>query len=453
MAPTVSKPHTLSIQNIFKTWWPLAASWFFMSLEITAVSAVIARLANPEINLAAYGGIVSPVAIIVESPIIMLLSASTALSKDWALYRQLRRYMLWLAAAVTAVHILVTFTPLYYFITRDLIGAPEEIIEPARIGLAIMLPWSGAIAYRRFNQGVMIRFGHSDAVAMGTTVRLMANALVLASAYFYGQVSGVVAGAAAQALGVTCEAIYVGLRVRPVLARQVRHAPPAEPLTLKAFSNFYIPLALTSLLTFIWQPIGSAGLSRMPAPIDSLAVWPVLSGLIFMLRSLGMALNEVVVAMLDRTGSFRSLQRFTRSLSLVLGAASIVIAATPLSMFWFNRVSALSLPLSGIARVGFLLSIPVASLVTLQSWYQGLILHGRNTRGIPESVAIFLVTAILTLSLGVFWGKIAGVYVGALAFTLASLAQTAWLRHRSLPVLGTVRERDATILAADPLPN
>jgi hypothetical protein len=201
MTAITSKPHTLSIQTIFKTWWPLAASWFFMSLEVIAVNAMIARLADPEINLAAYGGIVYPISLIVESPIIMLLAASTALSKDWALYRQLRRYMLWMAAAVTAVHILVTFTPLYYFIARSLIGAPEAIIEPSRVGLAIMLPWSAAIAYRRFNQGVMIRFGHSNAIAVGTTVRLLVNAAVLAAAYFSGAVPGVVAGAAAQAWG------------------------------------------------------------------------------------------------------------------------------------------------------------------------------------------------------------------------------------------------------------
>ena len=446
MTVTTSKIQTIPIKKIFKTWWPLAASWFFMSLESIGVSAVIARLANPEINLAAYGGIVAPVAIIIESPVIMLLSASTALSKDWSLYRQLRRYMIWLAAAVTGIHLLVTFTPLYYFIVRTLIGAPEEIIAPARIGLAIMLPWSAAIAYRRFNQGVLIRFGHSDAVAVGTAVRLMANAVVLTAAYLLGGVPGVVAGAVAQALGVTSEAVYVGFRVRPVLVYQVRHAPPADPITLKEFSQFYIPLALTSLMTFIWQPIGSAGISRMPNPIDSLAVWPVISGLTFMLRSLGIALNEVVVAMLDQPRSFDNLRRFTRYLSATLGAISVLIAVTPLSLLWFNRVSALPPSLSEIAQIGFLLSIPMASLATSQSWYQGLILHGRNTRGIPESVAIFLISAILILGVGVVWGAFAGAYVGSAAYTLASLAQTAWLWHRSLPVQRNVQKRDGEVL-------
>jgi hypothetical protein len=77
------------MRRIVQIWWPLAASWLLMAVELPALSAVVARLANQEINLAAYGGVVFPVSLIVESPIIMLLSASTALSKDWDSYLKL----------------------------------------------------------------------------------------------------------------------------------------------------------------------------------------------------------------------------------------------------------------------------------------------------------------------------------------------------------------------------
>ena len=69
----------LSSHRIFHTWWPLAASWLLMGVELPVISAVIARLAYPEISLAAYGGVIYPLALIIESPIIMLLAASTAL--------------------------------------------------------------------------------------------------------------------------------------------------------------------------------------------------------------------------------------------------------------------------------------------------------------------------------------------------------------------------------------
>ena len=180
------------MQRIIRTWWPLAASWMLMAAELPALSAVVARLPNPSINLAAYGGVIFPLALIIESPILMLLSASTALSKDWASYRKIWRFMMVTSAVMTGLHLLLVFTPLYYVVVRGILGVPEVIVEPARIGLMIMTPWTWAIVYRRYHQGVLIRFGHSKAVGAGTVMRLSANGLVLLIGYSLGTVSGIV---------------------------------------------------------------------------------------------------------------------------------------------------------------------------------------------------------------------------------------------------------------------
>ena len=158
----------LSLKRIYKVWLPLAASWLLMGMELPILSAFVARLAEPKINLAAYGGIVFPLALIIEAPVIMLLAASTALSKDWASYLKLRKFMLYAGGLLTALHLFTALTPFYYVIAEGLLDAPPEIIEPARLGLIIMTPWTWSIAYRRLNQGVMIRFGHSNIIGIGT---------------------------------------------------------------------------------------------------------------------------------------------------------------------------------------------------------------------------------------------------------------------------------------------
>ncbi|SVE24567.1 uncharacterized protein METZ01_LOCUS477421, partial [marine metagenome] len=139
-------------KKIFQRWSPLAASWLLMAIELPMVSAFVARMENPEINLAAYGGLIFPLALLIESPIIMLLAASTALCKDWKSYVKVRRFMLVTGGLLTLLHVLVAFTPLYYVVVRSIIGIPEPVLEPARIGLMIMTPWTMAIAYRRFQQ-------------------------------------------------------------------------------------------------------------------------------------------------------------------------------------------------------------------------------------------------------------------------------------------------------------
>lgn len=441
---TLSTPSKrgLSTQRIIRTWWPLAASWLLMGLEAPALSAIVARLANPEINLAAYSGIVFPLALIIEAPIIMLLAASTTLNKDWDSFIKMRRFMMRTSAILTALHILVAFTPLYDLVVKGIIGAPQEIVEPARIGLMIMTPWTWSIAYRRFHQGVLIRFDHARQVGTGTVVRLVSNGSVLLIGYLIGTVSGIVVATGAVATGVICEAVYIGWRTHPVLNNQLKPAPRIDPpLTFKAFIDFYVPLAMTSLLMLLVQPIGSAAISRMPQPIESLASWLVVSSLIFMIRSLGIAYNEVVVALLDEPQAARGLRDFATALSVLVTALLVVIAATPLAAWWFGDVLALAPPLVELARLGLWIALPIPITSVLQSWYQGVILHSRRTRGIIESVVVYLVISGLVLVAGVIWNKTPGLFVGLAAFSASMVGQTAWLWLRSRPAMRMVEGR------------
>jgi hypothetical protein len=441
--PYNEKP-TVPLSRIISTWWPLAASWLLMSAESPLVSAIMARLANPEVNLAAFGGIVNPLALIIESPIIMLLAASTTLSKDWGSYQKMRRYMMSAGAFLTLLHIIIAFTPLYYVVTRNIIGAPEQIIEPARLGFMLMLPWTWSIAYRRFNQGVLIRFGHSSVIGLGTGVRLGTEILVLAIGYSIHTLPGIVVGAGAIAMGVFSEAAYIGWRVQPVLRNELHAAPPVEqPLSARMFLAFYLPLMLTSLLSLLIEPTGSASLSRMPVALPSLAAWPVVHGLIFMLQSMGIALNEVVVTFLEQPGAAATLRRFTFTLVAITTGLLLLIAATPLSTWWFGQVSALSPDLTALARTALWLALPMPAMSALQSWFQGAILHSRRTRGITESVIIYLLTVGSILAAGIAWGQITGIYVGMVAFACGVSMQTFWLFVRSRAAIRSVHARDA----------
>jgi hypothetical protein len=435
-------PRGVPTGKIATTWWPLAASWLLMSAELPAFIAVVSRLPDAQINLAAYGGIVFPLALIVESGIIMLLAASTALSKDWESYRKIYRWMMTAGALLTAVHLLVAFTPLYYVIARQVIGAPEAILEAGRTGLMIMTPWTWSIAYRRFNQGVMIRAGKSQAVGIGTIVRLASNALVLLGGFWIGTLPGIVVGASATATGVVMEAIYSGIAVQPALRDVVKPAPAVDPpLTFGVFLAFYLPLALTSFIVLLGQPIGSAALSRMPMPIISLAVWPAITSLSFIMRSPGIAYNEVVVALIEKPGAWHNLRRFAMIMIAATTGLIALVTFTPLAWIWFRQISGLSEEMASLAANNMWLAVPIPAMAILQSWYQGAIVYSKKTRGITESVVLFLITAIVVYVLGVWWGKATGVYVGMLAFLLSNLAQTVWLWFRSRPIMATLSGR------------
>ena len=436
-------PAPLSTRRIVRTWWPLAVSWMLMGLEGPAISVVVARLADPEINLAAFGGLVFPLALVIEAPIIMLLAASTALSRDWESYRNLRSFTHKLSAALTLLHALVVFTPLYDLIAVYVIRAPAAIIEPGRVGLIIMLPWTWSIAYRRFNQGVLIRFGHSLSVGVGTGIRLAADVLVLVTGFLLGSIPGVAVASATVIAGVVSEAVYVGLRVRPVVRDQVRLAPLLKtPLTFRAFLDFYVPLSLTSIILFVASPILSAGVSRMPAALESLALWPVVTGVLFFVRSLGVSLNEVVVALLDHPQSYARLRRFAFGLSAATTVALLLCLIPSLGTLYFQRITGLSEPLATVARYSLWLALPMPAMSVLQSWYQGMVLYSRHTRSITESVVVYLLGSVSVLAAGVLWGGAKGIYVGVAAVSVGEVGRTLWLRWRGGPARWGLRERD-----------
>ena len=82
----------LTYRYICSFWLPLAGTWVMMAVEGPYLAAIIARLGEPRFNLAAYG-VAFAIAILIESPVIMLMSASTALVEDRAAYRKLRNFM------------------------------------------------------------------------------------------------------------------------------------------------------------------------------------------------------------------------------------------------------------------------------------------------------------------------------------------------------------------------
>lgn len=405
-----------------------------MGAELPLFTAVVARMDHPQVHLAAYGSLVFPLALVIESPIIMLLAASTTLCADWTSYVKVRRFMVATGAALTALHVAIAFTPAFDWIAVHLIDAPPETIEPGRLGFRILTPWTWSIAYRRFQQGVLIRTEHSRRVGAGTLVRLAANLIVLGLGYGFELGSGIAVGASAVSAGVVCEALFIGASVQSVLRTRLRDAPPASrPLTRPAFLAFYAPLALTPLVTLLAQPIGAAAMSRMEAPLASLATWPALHGLVFLARAFGLAYNEVVVALIGRTGAPRLLLRFAWGLGLASSAVLALVALTPAAQAWFEGWSHLDPDLASAGRAALLLALPLPLLNALQSYYQGVLVHERRTRAVTEATAISLAVSAIGLFACVAARSLPGLPCAVAMLSLGNLCQTLWLAWRSAP--------------------
>ncbi len=209
----------MRVRTIFALWLPLAVSFELMMLEGPAVQGAMGRLAAPELHLAAWGLTLS-LSLLIESPVIMLLATAIALVQDADSYHALRRFMLTLAGGCTLLTALIAFTPLFDLIAGNIMGQPAPIVAAARPAMQIMLLWTAAIAWRRFYQGVLVRYGQTRRVSWGTAVRLstvLCVATILAS---LRHIPGVQVGAYAIMAAVIAEAFATTLFALPIIRGQ-----------------------------------------------------------------------------------------------------------------------------------------------------------------------------------------------------------------------------------------
>jgi progressive ankylosis protein len=422
---------TTSQRQILLFWLPLAASWTLMGMEGPILQAIIARLPNLATQLAAFG-IVMSVEIAIESPVIMLLATSTALVTNAQSYYTLRRFMIWVNLLVTLVAFLVAFTPLYRLLVSTLMGIPTHIAEAARPGMKVMTFWSAAIGFRRFQQGVLIRQGQTRWIGYGTMVRLVSSAGTGILLAVLVPLPGVYIASISLVAGVALEALFIGWAARPTVARILSWPGQGngEILSFNDVARYHAPLAATSLLTLLIQPLIGAGLARMQFPEENLAAWPVVWGVLFIFRSPAFALPEAIITLISESGLLDPVRQFCRRVGIASSLALLILTASPLLTLYLRYLAGLPDSLSRFVVPGLVLGVFIPLVNSMHSWYRGLLMVGRLTGVIYWSMALGLVVAALVIFVGVKL-RAPGVATGVTAMIASMLAEIYYLRKRS----------------------
>lgn len=393
-----------SPRAILSFWSPLAFQWIMMAVEVPFLAAVIGRQSEPTGNLAAFG-VAYAFAVLVESPVIMLMSAATALVHDADRYRRLRRFMWALNLASTGLLLVVLMPPVFDVVLRRGVGLPDAVADLVYGALWLLLPWPAAIGYRRFLHGVLIQAGRTRRVAIGTAVRLLGmggSALLLALT----ALPGVWVAAASLSVGVVVEALVAAMMAaEPVRALENRAPEPfAEPLRYGAIARFYYPLALTSFIGLTARPLLTFFMGRAPAPVESLALFPVVGSLVFVFGSLGLSFQEAAIALVGRDLEHRQpLRRFAVGLAIAASGVLALFAFTPLAGVWYGRVSGLPPALVTLAVVPTRMAVLLPLLSVALAFQRAVLVRAGTTR--PISVATALEVGGMALCFPAFaWG-------------------------------------------------
>ncbi|WP_462324225.1 hypothetical protein [Desulfoplanes sp.] len=421
------KNDTLSLPVIFTFWLPLALVWLMMGIEQPTIAAVIARLPETKENLAAFG-LTFALSLIIEGPIIQLLSAANVLAKSRQSYRRLLGFTHIAGWALSLIHLAIAVTPLFDLIVTGIIHAPAEIVETTRCAFLIMTPWTVAIAYRRLWQGILIGYGHTSIIPLTMTSRLVAIAATLGIGSFFSVFSGACLGALALSCGVVTGAVVTWFFARRVVRVEIPD-DGASHLTWSRLLGFYVPLALTSMIGLAVQPVMSIGLARMDHPLESLAIWPVLMGFTAMFQTPCFSYQEAVVALLPRKGGYPVLERFTRILGTTLTLCFFAAAMSePLRWLWFGGVSGLSDHLLSFVRSPLIVLALVPLLTVTIAWFRGILVTNRHTTAVTYAVLVSASVLVGSMVILPRFMHLPGVAIVALCLVLSLAAESGFLK-------------------------
>jgi progressive ankylosis protein len=428
-AQTRPAPALLAIRAILWFWVPLAATWLMMSIEGPYVAAIIARMPDAAFNLAAYG-VAFALAWLVESPIMMLLTASNTLVRDRQSYFALRRFTFTLNAGVTALMIIGVVPPVFDLVTVRLMGLPPDVARLVHIATTILIPWPAAIGYRRFYQGILVRHRLTRRVAYGTVVRLTSMSVTAATLALGTSVHGSAIGATALAVGVVMEAAASRWMARH-LVRSIVAGPMlagSTPLSQRDILRFYYPLALTSIISLVTGPLLTFFMGRSQSPIESLAVLPVVQSLVFLFRSGGVAFQEVGIALSGRRHEHeREVGRAALMLAAASTAALALVLFTPLEDGWLRQVSGLSPELAAFALTPARLLLLLPAMEYWLSFQRSRFILNGQTRVITAATACEVGGIALVLYVCIAEFGMVGAVAGSIAQILGRLAANLFL--------------------------
>ena len=189
------------------------------------------------------------------------------------------------------------------------------------------------------------------------------------------------------------------------------------------------------------QPTVTFFMGQSRFPLDSLAVLPVIHGLVFIFRAAGLSYQEASIALMgDSWQHYRQLRNFGYALATATAGGLGIIVSTPLAVVWFQHISGLSpeLAIFAVLPAQILFLFPAGSV--WMSFQRAILVNARQTTPVTWAsvLEIATVASLLFVTIQTFsWtGAVAAstaILIGRLVGNLYLTTHVAKARrdHRS----------------------
>jgi hypothetical protein len=213
---------------------------------------------------------------------------------------------------------------------------------------------------------------------------------------------------------------------RRIKAEVLPRESPGEPLKYGDVFRFHAPLAATSVMSLLGQPLIGAGLARMANPIQSLAAWPVIFGYLLIARSPSFALTEMVIALKEKADSSGVVGRFCVGVGVVTSGALGLCLLFPVVKSILLNFTGLTPDLADVAILGMCAGVALPLFQAVKNWQRGLLMAEKTTSPIYLGMALNLLMTGLTIGIGVVM-KWPGAATAGAALAVAALCECVFL--------------------------
>lgn len=400
---------------------PLALSWLLMAIESPVSVSILSRSQDAK-TLTAGFLILMAVSLWIESPVIDLLSTATTLGKSRAAVARIRAFAWQTMALVTVAHAAVSLTPIYDWLLGSVLGVPSDVLAATRWPLAIMIPWSACIGWRRWRQGVMIRAGNTKPITLGTLIRLVSLVGVGNGLLALTPLDGLTIAATALVASVFCEAVYIHFAALPSLRALPEHDSADASLSAKKLWSFHLPLTASTLVMMTTTPLVGAALSRANEPVVQMAAWQVTIALSFLFRVATFGLTELVITLAKTEDDARQVRRFCLTLGAGLAGLMVVMWLFGLERWFYATALSADPAILPAASLGFIASCLQPLFGGMLGYMKGRLTSRHLTFARLIGITANLVALMMALEVGLRAGW-PGVIIAATALVCSQVAE------------------------------
>ncbi len=385
-----------------------------MTLADPLVSTTLAHLPEASVNLAAVG-VAKSAAVFFESPVIMLLHASTALARGKSARDQLWRFTLLAILFLSGLMAILCLPPVFSVAARAVFAIEGVLKHRVHWILLFLVLWPAASGWRRYFQGIMIYSHQEREVAYAACGRLAILAGGLGAGYWLRLPGYLIAGATLSA-GIISEAAFVtyaARRARPP-ASGISRSENGLPSTLREVWLFYRPLANSKIVLWGSRMILLCIIARAGGAL-SLASWSTGLGIVLLFANATRMVQQVIISNRENADA-KQLFVFAASVGLSSTAALSALGATPPGRILVLSFLGHDARLASAALSVIALCALVPLQFALQNALEGLMISAGKTRIVNISTCAGSAVLLLGAILGVRWG-LAGHVAASLALT------------------------------------